>query len=268
MDVGEAIAIAAAVLSLAGTIFNAVWTSRVQTDLAVTQSHLDRETRREERELTAKAELDRVREPLLAASVDLAERLDNIRNEYFLDAYQLSTDDHGVEPDGHGVDADGQAVEADLHRGEIARLSTFYRFACYWCVVEGLYDNVALLKLQQDAATRPVADLLREIGRTFSSDSYDGARFMMWREEQRAVAELMRTDEGPRGCLGFATFVQRYDRDFSRWFAAFGQDLQAAAARTSERFAVLQHTLAQLAGQLDQESTHRDMWESLLADAE
>lgn len=137
----------------------------------------DRAQRLEEREATAKMELDRVREPLLGAALDLAHRLDNIRHEHFLDAYMTS---------------------GDTHRAQIARTSTLYRFAKYWCIVESLYDRVALLHFRQEEATRSVADTLREIGRTLASDKYDGGRLMVWREEQRAIAE----DEGRQDSLG------------------------------------------------------------------
>jgi hypothetical protein len=97
----------------------------------------------------------------LAAALDLAHRLDNIRNDDFLEAYLTPTQGH---------------------RADIARSSTLYRFARYWCIVEALYDKVSLLQFQEDNATRPVAGTLRDIGKTFATDMHDGERFMMWRE--------------------------------------------------------------------------------------
>jgi hypothetical protein len=90
MDAGTALAIVAIVASvlMAGVQY------RFQTKLALMQHKLDQASKDEERKFTAKAQLDRVREPLLAATVDLAGRLDNIRNMSFLDSYLTSADPH------------------------------------------------------------------------------------------------------------------------------------------------------------------------------
>ena len=221
-------------------------TEALAHELTHLQATLDREARQEEREISARAELDRAREPLLSAALDLAHRLDNIRREYFLDAYMS-----------HG----------NGHRAEIATSSTLYRFGRYWCTVEALYDRVVLLQFLADEATRPVAGTRRDVGRTFASDEYDSGRFMMWREEQRAIAELMRSEDTDRGCIGYATFVERYDDTFSRWFGSFKQDLEPSAARSSERFDALQYKLAVLASQLDLQQTYKDQWERLMRGA-
>ena len=226
-------AIAALVVALVSAGFTALNTERTST--------LHRQAKLQERADTAKAELDRYREPLLRATLDLAHRLNNIRNDAFLDEY----------------------LDKDTHRGDVTRTSTLYRFARYWCVVENLYDNVALLRFEQDQTTGPVAGMLRDVGRAFASDSY-GQPFMMWREEQRAIAELMRVEDTPSQCIGFATFVDRYDDIFESWFASFEQDLRPSTARTSQRFAVVQVRLALLAQQLDASGTYRDQWASLL----
>lgn len=239
MDSGVGIAIITASVSLAIAIGNAGFTAYREHQVR----EADRAARLEDREVSARKELDRVREPLLQAALDLANRLDNIRHDYFLDSY-LET--------------------PQSHRAHIARTSTLYRFAVYWCIAESLYDNVALLQLRKEQATRPVADMLGEIGRTFASDKHDGGSFMMWREEQRAIAEKMRTDNNPSGCIGYATFVERYEDSFAEWFASFDRDLETTAAARSERFELLQQKLARLAKQLDSENAYLDRYERLI----
>ena len=215
-----------------------------QTDLVRLKAELEREARQEERQLTARFELDRAREPLLAAALDLAHRLNNIRHELFLDAYMTTEGEH---------------------RSDVARTSTLYRLGRYWCIVELLYDRVALQQILAEDATKSVGRSLRDIGRTFATDKYDSGRFMMWREEQRAIAELMRADGSELGGIGYATFVARYPRLFSPWFASFVQDLQPAAARASQRFEGLQYLLARLVRQLDVNGLHQDECEKLEA---
>jgi hypothetical protein len=203
---------------------------------------LEREAKREERADTARAELDLHREPLLRAALDLGHRIDNIRNSGFL---------------GY--------LKSDQRRSDMARSSTLYRFARYWCVVENLYDNVALLRFEQDEVTRPVSATLAEVGRTFASDRY-GRTFMMWREEQRAVAELMRSDR-PEGCIGYATFVDRLET-FQPWFASFEEGLKPDTTRGHDRLRVLQQHIAHLLIQLDTLGTYRERSDALLAGAE
>lgn len=207
--------------------------------LAVLRSDLEREAKREDRAVSARAELDLHREPLLLAALDLAHRLDNIRNDAYL--------------------------RADQRRRDMARSSTLYRFARYWCVVENLYDNVALLRFEQDEATRTVSGKLGDLGSTFASDRY-GETFMMWREEQRAVAELMHSDQ-PGACIGFSTFVDRLDK-FQPWFASFNAGLQPDATLGRDRLRVLQRHLAHLVMYLDTPGTYREKCHSLLARAE
>lgn len=125
-----------------------------------------------------------------------------------------------------------------------------------------------LLQFRNDATTTAVADTLGDIGRTLASDSYDAGRFMVWREEQRAIAEEMRDNNEPLGCIGYATFVQRYDEAFASWFASFDHDLDADAAVRSQRLQLLQRHLAELARRLDSERAHEEQWKRLLANAE
>jgi hypothetical protein len=238
MEAGVVIAIITALVSLVIALANAWFTSQRERRAR----EADRIEKAEERLASAKAELDLVREPLLNAALDLAHRLDNIRNDHFLDTYLTA---------GGG------------HRADIARSSTLYRFARYWCVVEDLYDRVALLRFREDESTRLVASTLRDIGRVFASDRHDEGRVMVWREEQRAIAELMRSQDAQVTSLGYATFVERFDSVFARWFSTFADDLDSAAGQ-SRRFMLVQHQLATLASQLDRDGAYRDQWERLL----
>lgn len=251
-------AIIAAVVSLIVAVLSVVMSARNATktdtanrqladrqgdldkELAMINSDLARQAKLEERADTARVELDRHREPLMQAALDLTHRLDNIRNDSFFEAY----------------------LRGDQRRREMAISSTLYRFARYLCVVENLYDNVALLRFEQDEATRPVLASLKKVGRTFASDDY-GRTFMMWREEQRGVAELMRLNE-PGGCIGYASFVDRLDT-FHPWFESFDDGLEPDPAPGRERLRMLQWYLANLVLLLDAYGTHRDECTSLLA---
>lgn len=207
--------------------------------------NLEQGARRDELAHTAKAELDQYREPLLRAALDLASRIDNIRNKNYLDKY----------------------LSDEGRRSEIARISSFYRFARYWSVVEALYGSVALVRFEQDEQTKDVAGMLRKIGRAFATDDY-GPCFMMWRDEQRAVAELMhRSPEAPEP-IGFAMFFDRYAEVFEPWFGSFSDDLGPASARKSKRFRVLQRELALLAKQLDTGGTYRSQCDKLIRAAD
>ncbi len=74
---------------------------------------------------------------------------------------------------------------------------------------------------------------------------------MLWRDEQRAIGELMRQDGNEPGCIGFDSFVNNYDTSFARWFATFREELQHSSTPSSARFARLQNVLAQLVLELD-----------------
>ncbi|GAA1758853.1 hypothetical protein GCM10009747_17110 [Agromyces humatus] len=215
----------------------------LEMDVARYKAELDQEARREEQEVSARTELDRIREPLLAAALDLGDRIDNIRNRGFL--FYLSG--------------------ADASRQKIARSGTMYRLARYWCIVETIYDNIGMGRFKADDTTRPVAATLRAVGSAFASDLYDDRRLMVWREEQRAIAEKMRAGDASAGPIGYATFAEHYDSTFSTWFAAFERDLDSASS--SERLRVVQHELAELARHLDPAGNFQEQWEKLLRGA-
>ncbi len=90
-----------------------------------------------------------------------------------------------------------------------------------------------------------MAALLAMIGSTLATDQFRG--FMLWREEQRAIGELMARSPGTDADqgAGYSDFVLRYDDTFRTWFAPFTQDLTSRGAR-------LQELLSELVGRLDE----------------
>lgn len=149
-----------------------------------------------ERLRAVSVERDRFWTPLRDAADDLRHRIRNIRELEFRFYF-------------------GQ----EQPRRTVALQSTFYRFAKYWGAAENVYRADPRLCLQEE---EPRAwDIMTQIGRTFALDSY-GQEFMVWREEQRAIGELVldwTTGEVPRPLMGFASFVRRYEQDFEAWFA-------------------------------------------------
>jgi hypothetical protein len=214
--------------------------ARSNQDVILLRDRLDSETRQRERTISARAELDELREPLLAAAKDLQQRIWNIRkNEFF--SYLNSE---------------------DLHRREVALLGTLHRFARYWAMQELLNSRVNLLRFEADPDTQDVAELVRTIASTFASDSADGLNLIFWREEQRAVAELMvdfSADSPVPPVTGFATFRRRYKQDAQRedaedlvlWFSDFARDLQSDTIVESNRLQLLDDRLKDLVKALE-----------------
>lgn len=232
MDAEIWAAMVAALASLLVALSTAVHSGKVQARVAELQEAEKRRARLEKQEATAKAQLDRYREPLLSAANDLRHRIGNIRSGGFL-AYLSHT---------------------DVHRRRLAHIGTCYRFASYWGVVEALYRDVSVLRFDNDDDTQRVASALAEVGRTFASDGVDGHRFMVWREEQRAIGELMLaevTDRSLIRVIGFSTFSDRFDATFATWFASFDRDLSADGAEQSPRLATVESLLDALAREID-----------------
>jgi hypothetical protein len=228
LDSPLALALIAAVAAIFAAIPTALVTARNQAKTLAAQA----EEKREQRLHDAKAELDRYREPLREAARDLAHRIGNIRRTDSLHGYLSGPDEN---------------------RQQIVLLGTCFRLARFWGVLEVLYNNISIEHFEAAASTKSVGNLLTKIGRTFASDSF-GPRFMVWREEQRAIGELMLNPE-PRGvmshCIGFATFAKNYDEIFSNWFASIEEALRSADVQADRRLADLQNLLQQLVEQLD-----------------
>jgi hypothetical protein len=265
MDSGVIIALITAASSLLVAGWTALWTSKqnvenrkAQRDLAQKQSaaqedverlkhQLEREAReedrREEDRKQLRAEMAKYRLPLLEAASDLGHRIENIQHGGFL-AY----------------------MAGDHPRQEIAVLSTLYRLARYFGTLELLYRRVSYLRFEDYEDTQAVQAALAKIGSAFADDKYDrkGAfytsRFMIWREEQRAMGEVVTRDENGETdhCVGFATFVLNAKTRDSDWFANFTRDLEAGGAKTSRRLATVQSSLAVLVRLLDEEGRYAE----------
>lgn len=249
MDIAVVVALIAAgvgVLTAVAGLITAVITSGRQSrtardvgqlqgesaqELARLQEQLKAQTRQEERLHAALEQLTRYREPLLAAAQDVGHRLGNIREGSFL-IYLHHTEER---------------------RRLLALRSTLYRLGRYWAVVETLYESVGELRFAREEETKKVASLLAEIGGEFANDAYEAPQFMVWREEQRGIADLMREQIAPgdSGVMGFARFMDAYDAKMAPWFAELEQDLQAHNPSTSRKLKVLQDRFEELISQLE-----------------
>jgi hypothetical protein len=222
-----------AVVSAAVAVYSALSVEKVRNEYAD-------QVRREDRQIAAQQQLDRYREPLRNAANDLHHRIGNIGREDSVHAY---------------------LGDPDPRLRDLTLKATLYRFASYWGVVEALYRDVSELKFENDTSTKAVSDLLTKIGKAFASDS-SGRELMMWREEQRAVGELMHAPAGAPGALvrviGFSTFAECYDAVFARWFEVFARDVQcirSPATLQASRLVQIQRSLQALMDALATEAT-------------
>jgi hypothetical protein len=205
-------------------------------ELERVRSDHERLVEAEKRRAEAAAQLDLSREPLLSAARDLRDRMGNIRKNSFL------------------YYARGSALS---HRQEMAKRGTAFRLARYWAVLEDLYGTTDLLAFERNEDTRPVTNLVKEIGQTFAKDSHGmgGQRLMMWREEQRAIGELMITTNitgDAHRYINYATFVQRYDELFAPWFSGFLEDLAEDNSEQSPRLERIHRLLIELVAALEE----------------
>lgn len=208
------------------------------------KDRVDADRRDRERQLGVRAEVENLREPLLSAAKDLQGRIHNIRNRNFF-SYLNS---------------------GDAYRRDVALLGTLHRFARYWAVQELLHSRTNLLRFESDRSTAEVAEDVGRLARTFASDSSAGLNLIFWREEQRAVAELMvdfGSDDPLATVTGFATFRRRYHEDLRReapedlalWLGRFAQDLQVPTIAENRRLKELGENLDTLIETLERGRT-------------
>ncbi|MBT2534617.1 hypothetical protein [Arthrobacter sp. ISL-69] len=247
MDPALINAIVAAAVAVVVAFITSVASWKVQRNqardnerLALQKDQLDADGKFQERQVTARTEVDRIREPLLNAARDLLHRIWNIRENGF--SYYLN---------GEGN-----------HRSEVALLGTLHRFARYRAIQEFIYSRINLLRFELDPDTRQVAAIIDSIASTLASDRADGLHLIFWREEQRAVAELMMdfhdTTASPQ-FMGFASFRRTFREDEMRerkeglalWFSDFARDLQTASISESRRLKQLQDKLTLLIEELE-----------------
>ena len=214
------------------------------TQLQVTKR--ERQGKEEERRSEAKIVLDRYCDPLLDATWQLGDRVDNIRCRGFFTYLSIGS---------------GRAPEA--------RCSTLFRFAHYLGWREYIRSQVQLLRFENEEDTRLAAAFLNDITRALASDSLDGQWAMLWGDEQRGIGELM-TDQPPGSSFivrGHAAFHRDYDKIFAAWIERFADDLfTPAKVSRSNRLRLLQWALYGLVRQLDEQGAYPGGWIERSAD--
>jgi hypothetical protein len=186
------------------------------------------QARREARKI-----LETYREPLLAASYELQARLHNILCNQFVENY---------------------IVGDKAGKGDAAVHSTLYVFGQFFGWREIIRRDVLFLRFANDAQTREIARLLRDIGETFLTDKY-GLNFMIWRVEQRGFGERMIIDaNGKMTCLGYASFIEQR-ATMHEWLAPLERDLRNLKDEDRPRLTELQHLLLKLVKRLDEKQT-------------
>jgi len=218
-------------------VLAAMITAFVSIVLTISKIVWDWREKSHERRMAARQRLDMYRAPLLAAVDDLGRRINNIRNDGFL-AY-LDSDD----------------------RRSGAVLSTLFRFAQYLGWTEIIYGYADRLRFESDETTKVVTKTLGDISWILATDEFDRSteddfrtsQLMLWREEQRAIGELMRQDGDEPQCIGFNSFVENYEDRFAKWFTTLGSQLDATSSPTSARLAELHRIAARLVRELDVE---------------
>jgi hypothetical protein len=232
------VSILVASISAAIAVASLVWQ-------AVTESRRQQREQRftvEQREADRRAEAERLvrryREPLIFAADQLVHRVDNIRVKGFLDKYGTTRRDYVVN-------------------------SSVYAIAELLGWMELLRQDQQFLDLGEETATRRMNECLAALGRAFSTDSIvdpagHPALTMIWRQEQRAIGEVMidRSSSAGARCLGYASFAERLASDarFARWFERIVDDVESIIAepeRGLPRLAAVAAAAAALIEHLD-----------------
>jgi hypothetical protein len=207
-------AIIVALIALVGTIGNATLTYGLQRRRELQKSD---------------AIWARYRASLASAAEDLSGRIENILRGYFLDAYV-------------GGPYEDQAIQ-----------STLFRFAQYFGWSEVVRRYMRSPDPRHAREDRNLEELRRLVADTFSTDRF-GPGFMMWREAQRAVGELMITRDGDViDTIGVAEFVVAIKR-VRPWMSDTEQLIRTSPDRWDsgerERLQQLQKVLRELANEV------------------
>lgn len=149
-----------------------------------------------ERKVQAETSLARYRDPLITATFELQDRIQNL------------------------LRLPGQSVLVYLSvtsRGTLALESTLFRFAQYFGWTEIVRREIQFLESDVSSSARSIQDAIGKVAWAFATDKL-GQDFMVWPEEQRTIGEEMLTD-GPDlpTCIGCATFISRYEEKFANW---------------------------------------------------
>ena len=145
------------------------------------------------------AQWARYKQSLAAAAFDVNARIENVLRGFFVDAYA------------HGP-----------HETEVVQ-GTLFRFAQYfgWAEIVRRYARDPDVR-HRDEMPR-VGQLANEVARVFNTDEYGAGGFMVWREAQRAIGELMVTRDGDAvDTIGVADFVSALDK-FQPWMGRMAE---------------------------------------------
>lgn len=179
-----------------------------------------------ERRLQADDVLTRYRQPLAVAAFELQSRIYNVLELGFVETFG---EDHA--------------------RREEAARTTLFRFAQYFGWSEILRRDIQFLDFEQQGDARRVARLQSAIAEDLL-DSKLGETMMIWRDEQRAIGELMIVEEhGKVICMGYARFSACCATTFAPWLERLWREIAQPEAR--ERLRALQHDLCSLVEALD-----------------
>jgi hypothetical protein len=214
-------AIIVALIALLGTVGNASLTYVLQ--------------RRRELE-KSDAIWARYRASLASAAEDLSNRIENILRGDFLDFYV-------------GRPYENEAIH-----------STLFLFAQYFGWSEVLRRYMRSPDRRHARDDRKLEDLRRRVAHTFSTERY-GSGFMIWREAQRAVGELMITRDGDViDTVGVAEFVVAIER-VRPWMSRMEQLITTSPSNWGpgerERLEHLQAVLGQVANEAPSTSNMR-----------
>jgi hypothetical protein len=185
--------------------------------------------RRRERE-KADAIWARYRGSLASAAEELSNRIENILRGYFLDAYVGGT-------------PQDQAVQ-----------TTLFRFAQYFGWSEVVRRYMRSPDPRHAREDRKLEALRRDVADIFTSDGYGSGGFMIWREAQRAVGELMITRDGDViDTIGVAEFVLAL-KDVRPWMSDMEELIRtrpsAWAPGEQERLKAVQTALRDVANEV------------------
>jgi hypothetical protein len=235
MDAGVTAALVTSGASVIVAIATAIWTRTVQheasaasRDLEVLKAELEKQSEEARRRFEQEQTTARYRDPLLDAAAQLNDRLRNIQENNFLIYLRGS-------------------------RRVIALQTTLYRISRYFGILEIIGSDLTFLRLSSPESTEHAGLLISQIGSAFASDAFDReggfetSRFMVWREEQRAMGELViDATSGPQRLVGYTTFVHRLSEDAASWFRELETDLDEGDASNSDRLRQIRALLGEL----------------------
>lgn len=243
--ISAVVAFASILLSARNTKSNAEFQARLQRENNEFQTLLQDELQQRRDQASKAARLEEVvgryRDPLLSAAFELQSRIYNFVRRGFA----------------------GYLRKGDEDEKSYAVNSTLFVIAQYLAWAEALRRGVQFLDLGDVERSRELADRLENIRAAFSTDTDLHGSFRIFRNEQRAIGELMleatttaQSGDVPWQCIGFAAFCSKLkqDQSFASWFARLDRDVRAfPSSRESDRgrLAVVQNHLINLVDFLD-----------------